>query len=462
MSPIQEYTNYYLVPAKEARRKWQNVRNQLNSANIKVDHSIELCKHISPNTNNVAKGMLVRQLFCAQELQIQAASKEQVHYEDTIERMFLAVCNRDPGYLSAHAHSVAELHDTYLECFAVSEQAMPQLEQVRNEVEVGLTECNERSRKRESRQEERDKLVEERKFEPLVKMLSAEDLALISAIGACAGSDQSEMLRSVIMILDAHKETRRLIKLGIIAEVNQTVDAATLFRGNTVSTKMMTAFTKMTGAKYLQVIKKPVEEVITNPCCYEIDLEKIPLHESLEVNKEKLTQTCQFFLDSILNSLPECPFPFHEIAFTLQQEVTKKFPNSKHSSIGGFIFLRFFCPAISSPETHQVSTTTLTKESRRALVLVSKVLQTLSNGLNFGNKEGYLVCMNEFIANNMERTRQFLEDIAVCLFSPPPPVTCGRKKKQIFLLFFFSSPPLPFPPPPPRWSQNQIMNRCVL
>ena len=28
----------------------------------------------------------------------------------------------------------------------------------------------------------------------------------------------------------------------------------------------------------------------------------------------------------------------------------KRFPESKHACVGGFIFLRFFCPAILSPE----------------------------------------------------------------------------------------------------------------
>jgi hypothetical protein len=48
------------------------------------------------------------------------------------------------------------------------------------------------------------------------KFTSAEDLALISAIGACAGGDQAEMLRAIIMILDAYKKTLSLIKLGLL------------------------------------------------------------------------------------------------------------------------------------------------------------------------------------------------------------------------------------------------------
>jgi hypothetical protein len=38
------------------------------------------------------------------------------------------------------------------------------------------------------------------------------------------------------------------------------------------------------------------------------------------------------------------------MAATLQTEVLKRFPDSRYTAVGGFIFLRFFCPAISSPE----------------------------------------------------------------------------------------------------------------
>jgi hypothetical protein len=42
----------------------------------------------------------------------------------------------------------------------------------------------------------------------------------------------------------------------------------------------------------------------------------------------------------------------------LRQECVKRFPDSYYKSIAGFIFLRFFCPAILSPDSNGITTGT--------------------------------------------------------------------------------------------------------
>jgi len=51
--------------------------------------------------------------------------------------------------------------------------------------------------------------------------------------------------------------TLPIIKLGITKEVEKTSNASTLFRGNTMATKLMTAFTRLTGRSYLAATLKP-------------------------------------------------------------------------------------------------------------------------------------------------------------------------------------------------------------
>tara|TARA_R110002050_G_scaffold97842_5_gene203301 strand:+ start:149 stop:568 length:420 start_codon:yes stop_codon:yes gene_type:complete len=45
-------------------------------------------------------------------------------------------------------------------------------------------------------------------------------------------------------------------------------------------------------------------------------------------------------------------------------------------------------------------------------VLVSKAIQNLSNGVQFGAKEAFMMPMNEFIVRNLHQTRQFLEQLS--------------------------------------------------
>jgi neurofibromin 1 len=92
---------------------------------------------------------------------------------------------------------------------------------------------------------------------------------------------------------------------------------------------------------------------------------------------------------------------------------------AKYTTVGGFIFLRFFCPAILSPDsTSPPLLSKVDQNLRRALILISKSLQNLANGLDFGNKEPYMQDMNNFINENKTTVEAFFDSLAVRLSSP--------------------------------------------
>jgi neurofibromin 1 len=60
---------------------------------------------------------------------------------------------------------------------------------------------------------------------------------------------------------------------------------------------------------------------------------------------------------AILNTLDAFSLqlsPFAELMNHVKNTVSSKFPENINTTIGGFIFLRFFCPAISSPEAYGI------------------------------------------------------------------------------------------------------------
>jgi neurofibromin 1 len=93
--------------------------------------------------------------------------------------------------------------------------------------------------------------------------------------------------------------------------------------------------------------------------------------------------------------------------------VESRFPDAKYTAVGAFIFLRFFCPAIVAPDVEGLVSTTPTKDMRRGLLLIAKVIQNLANNVLFGVKEPYMVPLNEFLAHNVFDITRFIHKISV-------------------------------------------------
>lgn len=92
-----------------------------------------------------------------------------------------------------------------------------------------------------------------------------------------------------------------------------------------------------------------------------------------------------------------------------------RFPDSRHSAVGSLIFLRFFCPAIVNPESLDLHVPPEVREVRRALLLITKVIQNLANNVVFGNKEPHMKVLNSFLGDNIRQVTKFLSDVAVSL-----------------------------------------------
>lgn len=105
-------------------------------------------------------------------------------------------------------------------------------------------------------------------------------------------------------------------------------------------------------------------------------------------------------LDAINATLDQCPMPLRKIFNHMQTEVENKFPDVadiRYIVVSGFIFLRFFCPAILGPKLFGLRSYLPDFNTARTLTLSAKVLQNLANLVDFAQKEPYMIDMNEFI-----------------------------------------------------------------
>lgn len=104
---------------------------------------------------------------------------------------------------------------------------------------------------------------------------------------------------------------------------------------------------------------------------------------------------------------------FRALCHHLWEVTADRFPESRHSVIGSFIFLRFFCPAIVAPGQIDLDISPDTPEIRRALLLITKVIQNLANNAMFGNKEPHMKVLNTFLSEKILPVSKFLSDLGV-------------------------------------------------
>ena len=114
-----------------------------------------------------------------------------------------------------------------------------------------------------------------------------------------------------------------------------------------------------------------------------------------------------------------------------------------HAVVGGFVFLRFICPAIVTPHKFGLISkpcrlrqglpnrnsprindyTEAPDRARREAVLITKILQTVSNGVEFdGTKEDYMRKLNPFIKGNRLSVTVFFDSLTVRITPSTPPM----------------------------------------
>uniref|UniRef100_A0AAY4CJ59 RAS p21 protein activator 3 n=1 Tax=Denticeps clupeoides TaxID=299321 RepID=A0AAY4CJ59_9TELE len=142
------------------------------------------------------------------------------------------------------------------------------------------------------------------------------------------------------------------------AEVNRTQDPNTIFRGNSLTSKCIDETMKLAGMHYLQVTLKPIiDEICTDhkPC--EIDPVKLKESENLDTNRENLRQYVDRIFNVITTSGVRCPTVMCDIFFSLRESAATRFQvdqDVRYTAVSSFIFLRFFAPAILSPNLFQL------------------------------------------------------------------------------------------------------------
>ncbi|GAA6097375.1 neurofibromin isoform X1 [Tachysurus ichikawai] len=280
------------------------------------------------------------------------------------------------------------------------------------------------------------------RFERLVELVTMMgdqgELPIAMALANVVPCSQwDELARVLVTLFDSRHLLYQLLWNMFSKEVELADSMQTLFRGNSLASKIMTFCFKVYGAAYLQKLLEPLMRgVITSPewqhISFEVDPTRLEPPENLEENQRNLLQITDRFFLAIINSSSEFPPQLRSVCHCLYQAtchsllnkatvkekkenkksvVSQRFPQNSIGAVGSAMFLRFINPAIVSPYEAGILEKKPPPRIERGLKLMSKILQSIANHVLF-TKEEHMRPFNDFVKNNFEAARRFFLDIA--------------------------------------------------
>ncbi|KAL6810242.1 hypothetical protein V8C40DRAFT_258827 [Trichoderma camerunense] len=269
-----------------------------------------------------------------------------------------------------------------------------------------------------------------KKYEELLELLT-KDVSLPASMSAiCPSTEVDELTICLLTVFEQRGLIFELFEALIRAEIDQTENETEILRRNCVATKMLSVYARWKGFAYLQgTLHKVLERLMltSQDLDLELDPTRVGTQEELQKNALQLQIVAKVFMDDICASASNIPPSFRKICSIISDAVLHRFPNAKYTAVGAFIFLRFFCPAIVAPEVEGLVPTPPSKEMRRGLLLIAKIIQNLANNVLFGTKEPYMFPLNLFLVQNIHVVMGFLREISI----PPSQLEISSNKKAI-------------------------------
>ncbi|XP_053941333.1 ras GTPase-activating protein 4 [Cuculus canorus] len=243
-------------------------------------------------------------------------------------------------------------------------------------------------------------------YQPLVQLLCQEvksgrqdgQVHFITLLDETTTAEcRQEVAISLVKLFLGQGLVKEYLDLLFELELAKPCEPNTLFRSNSLASKSMESFLKVTGMPYLHAVLGPtITRVFEEKKHVELDPGKVEtkdvgcsaLHrvqtegEVIEQGRQHLQSYLDELLDTIAKSVPACP-PIIRAAFRqLFQRVAERFPQHQHArfvAVTSFLCLRFFSPAIMTPKLFHLRETHADARTSRTLLLLAKAIQLVGN-----------------------------------------------------------------------------------
>lgn len=194
----------------------------------------------------------------------------------------------------------------------------------------------------------------------------------------CPYNELERLASSLLRIWSAKNITHIFIADLIEDEINLVSRNMEILRRNSLATRTLAIFSRVKGSEFLDKTIKPlIDGIVVDGLDFEIEKNiEDPIEKAKHV--ERFMNCIDTFVENIEKSYDCLPDEFFYISQKIYEAANKKFSGSELISVGSFIFLRFFCPAIINPESATIKDR-ISSTNRRTLILVAKFLQNLAN-----------------------------------------------------------------------------------
>lgn len=260
-------------------------------------------------------------------------------------------------------------------------------------------------------------------------LLSPEVRPITSSVAFLLGEfilNKADAAQPLIKIFLYYNKLVPLIRFLAQYEILKVTDVNTIFRGNSLASKCIDELMKLVGKRYLHdTLKKSVEMIILEQKQCEIDPNRInQVNDSLESNMNNLKRYISDVYFAIIQSTSRCPPIMCQVFNVLKELAIDSFPNNKEVNyyvISGFVFLRFFVPAILNPRLFELTDLQINTQTNRTFTLISKTIQSIGNLVVSKKntpliKENYMISLYKDFINDEHiiKTKKFLEMISSC------------------------------------------------
>jgi len=241
--------------------------------------------------------------------------------------------------------------------------------------------------------------------------------------------DQESIARFITALIEKGK-LNETINYVIREEMRE--NGLSILREESVGSSLLKSYWfHFEGKEFIQSVIGPLVKDIIKCAKSSLEVDPMRIDEGkAKKNLAKIIQITKNFLAHFFQSYHSFPDKFDQVLFTLYSLLTEtEGARKSHLGLGysedalrlfgGFLLLRFICPPIVSPQKYGIiKEKENTPFVQRALVVVSKIIQSIANQVEFDKeKEPYLINANSVVQESMPQMLGFLNNLMMKISS---------------------------------------------